>query len=141
MSVSSLVSPHPHSSVATERGTVLFVEDEDYIAELVAVILGRAGMRAIRARDGAEALRWAAENHSEISVALVDLCLPDISGDELCRKLRALRPGLPVLLTSGREMENFLPDLEAGGPTGAIAKPYRPAELLKQVRSMLPRAA
>lgn len=120
---------------------VFFVEDEDYIADLMGVIFERAGLRSARARDGAEAVRLVAENHGEIALAMVDLCLPDIGGEELCRRLRELRPGLPVLLTSGRDMETILNALASGGPTAWISKPYRPAELVKQVRAMLPQAA
>jgi DNA-binding response OmpR family regulator len=120
---------------------VFFVEDEDFIGDLMTVIFERAGLRAIRARDGGEALRLATEHSQAFALALVDLCLPDIGGDELCLRLRELRPGLPVLLTSGRDMEIFVRDLARGGPTAMIAKPYRPAELLRQVRALLPVAA
>ncbi len=140
MSVSLHVHP-PLPAVVAEAGLVLLVEDEDFIADLMVLVLSRAGVPCRRARDGAEALRMVTENGAGISLAMVDLCLPDMVGDELCRQLRALHPGLPVLLTSGRDLERFQHALEEGGPTALLAKPYRPAELLRQVRAMLPVAA
>jgi DNA-binding response OmpR family regulator len=128
-------------SATTELGRVFLVEDEDYIADLMEVIFTGAGLVVVRARDGAEALRLATETPGAIALALVDLGLPDIAGEELCRRLRMLQPGVPVLLTSGREMETLQRELESGGPTGLLPKPYRPAELLRQVRALLPAAA
>ena len=139
MSFSPNVSP-PFAAMA-ETGSVLVVEDEDYVADLMLLILSRGGVPCVRARDGAEALQLAAGNGGGISLAMVDLCLPDIVGDELCRQLRVLHPGLPVLLTSGRDLARFQGELARGGPTTLLSKPYRPAELLRQVRAMLPVAA
>lgn len=124
---------------ASEIGTVFFVEDQDYLADMIVMIFKRAGVHAVGARDGAEALRLAEKNPSGIALALVDVCLPDMTGDQLCRQLRELRPGLPVLLTSGNDMGEFMAELIEGGPTAAISKPYRPAELVKQVRALLGR--
>ena len=129
------------SARTADMGYIFFVEDEDLIADLMTAVFARAGYRAIHACNGAEAMRLAHEHHNEIALALVDVCLPDINGDELCRKLRLLSPGLPVLLTSGRDMDCFRTELEAGGPTAMLSKPYRPAELLAQVRAMWPVAA
>lgn len=134
----SLTPAVPHGA---ERTTVFVVEDEDFIADLLLMIFTRFGRRIIRARDGVEALRLAEENRAEIGLAMVDLCLPDIAGNELCHKLRVLLPGLPVLLTSGNDIGRFMTELEAGGPTGLIAKPYRPSDLIEQVQILLPVAA
>ena len=123
--------------LAPETGTVFFVEDQDYLADMIVMIFKREGVRAIGAKDGAEALRLARQNPSAISLALVDVCLPDMSGDQLCRQLRALRPRLPVLLTSGNDMGEFMAALAEGGPTASISKPYRPVDLMKQVRALL----
>jgi DNA-binding response OmpR family regulator len=72
---------------------------------------------------------------------MIDIGLPDIAGDDLGLALRELVPGLPVILTSGREAENCREKLLASGPTWFAAKPYNPAQLVEQVRALLMTAA
>lgn len=131
-----------HSPAPTHgHGTVLLIEDEDYIAQMLLVIFSRAGMPVLWASDGAEGLRLFAENRELISVAFVDCRLPDLDGGEICRRLRAAAPGLPVLLTSGREQQAAQQWLKESGPTAFVAKPYLPTELVGQVRTLMLTAA
>lgn len=122
-------------------GTVLLVEDQEFIAELLMMVFTRAGLSVVRVADGAEALRVLAEEQGKVRLAMIDIGLPDIAGDDLGLALRALVPGLPVILTSGREAENCRERLLASGPTWFAAKPYKTAQLVEQVRALLMTAA
>ena len=56
-------------------------------------------------------------------------------------RLRALHPGLPLLLTSGQKQDALFALLGADGPTGFIAKPFKPADVLREVHALLQRVA
>ena len=60
---------------------------------------------------------------------------------ELCQQLRALAPGLPLLLTSGRDQRALQAVFAAGGPCSFLAKPYMPAEVMGRVKMMLTKPA
>src|SRR5689334_10231622 len=82
--------------------TVLLVEDEASVRELVAAILTRAGFSVLKARHSAEALHFNHEYDGSIHLLLTDLCMtPHINGRQLAGLVRHTRPGIPVLYISG----------------------------------------
>jgi two-component system, cell cycle sensor histidine kinase and response regulator CckA len=120
---------------------ILLVEDEGPLAELLANLLGRIHARVLIANDGVNALARFEEHRGLVSLAFVDCNLPDIAGPELCEKMREMSPGLPLLLTSGRNQDALENRFLAGGPCGFLPKPYLPAEVLRRVTALLGRAA
>ena len=112
------------------RDTVLVVEDDARIGELVCAYLERAGYRALWARSGAEALA----ERREFALAVLDLGLPDLDGLELVPRL-----GVPVVVLTARDEER---DRIAGLETGAddyVTKPFSPRELVARVKAVLRR--
>lgn len=120
------------------RDTVLVVEDDAPVAALLGHILARIDRRVLHARDGGECLRLFEQHAAAIGLVFMDCTLPDAHGGTLCDRLRSIVPGLPVLLTSGRQQPGLLKLLAADGPTAFLSKPYLPAEVLRQVRLLLP---
>jgi DNA-binding response OmpR family regulator len=141
--IASLVAdlPAPPSEAAPLRDTILLVDDDDLVASLVARLLERGRWRVIRAIDGAGAEYAVSQHGPAIALALVDGRLPDTEGAPLCERLRAVVPGLPVLLVSGRECSSLACALAAGGPAAYLAKPFMPLDVLRQVQSLIGRAA
>ncbi len=131
-------TPRPHSP---KTGTVLLIEDEETVARLLQVWLGRSGFEVLWAPDGTTALRLLAEHGKTISLAFVDWKLPDVTGGDLCRQLRLAIPDLPLLLTSGRTRDIEPYEFEQAGPIAFLGKPYIPAQLIGQVRALLHAAA
>ena len=117
--------------------TVLLVEDEPFIAELLVKWLGRLGARILIAQNGGEGLRLLAENPGRVGVVIADLRLPDMSGNEMCARLRLLHPRLPVLLSSGRYQRDAEESLARTGPTGFIQKPYPLGDVLGKLQKLL----
>lgn len=117
------------------RDLILQVEDNDCVARLVTLLLEREGHRVLHARNGAQCGQLFAEHADEIALVLLDRRLPDTDGGTLCQRLRAVRPDLPVLFTSGRDCagERLCPD----GLTSFIAKPFLPGQLVRQVNSLI----
>ena len=117
---------------------ILVVDDDATVAEVVTTYLSRAGYPVERAADGTSALAAAGSHPPDLVV--LDLTLPDLDGLEVCRRLRARRPDLPVVILTARGDED---DRVLGLQTGAddyVTKPFSPRELVLRVQSVLRRA-
>jgi DNA-binding response OmpR family regulator len=120
-----------------ERRTVVVVEDDDSIAELLDLYLDQAGYQVARASTGAGGLALVAERRPVIAV--VDIGLPDgIDGLEVCRRLRA-DGNVPVLVLSARgEETDRIVGLELGADD-YMTKPFSPRELVARIKAILRR--
>jgi CheY-like chemotaxis protein len=119
--------------VTSER-TVLVVEDEPVLRHLAQRVLGRAGLAVLLAADGDEALRVAAAHDAPIELLFSDVVMPGMRGPALADALRAERPAMRVLLTSGYTED----DLERRDCAAVfLAKPYSPEQLLAAVAAVL----
>jgi DNA-binding response OmpR family regulator len=124
---------------ADSTSAVLLVEDDESLADLLKHLLTRMKIRVLHAATGAAAVSLFAEHHAAVALAFVDCHLPDAEGGELCQRLRAISPGVPLLLTSGRDQRALESVFVAGGPCSFLAKPYMPADVMGRVKSMLSR--
>lgn len=117
--------------------TILVVDDDEVCRVLCARVLEGAGYTVLAAREGEEALRLFHEHPREVAMALTDLVLPRIPGNEVARRLRALQPGIGVLVISGHSpaVLNFGALEEEG--LRFLEKPIRAATLLRVVREIL----
>ena len=130
-------APSDAESAIGSHGAVLLVEDEDSLAELLFHVLGRMKVPVLRASDGTQALQLFMDHRETIALAFVDCHLPDVCGADLCATLRTLAPGLPLLITSGRDQRVLESTLASGGPTGFLPKPYMPAEVVRRVKGLM----
>ena len=119
------------------RGSVLVVDDEPTIAEVVSRYLERAGYRTTIAHDGAEALARAARGRPDLVV--LDLMLPEIDGLEVMRRLRdgPAPPGVILLTAKGDESDRVIGLRQ--GADDYVVKPFSPAELVARVDAVLRR--
>jgi DNA-binding response OmpR family regulator len=121
-----------------ESPTVLVVEDDDQIAELLALYLGQAGFAVARAGDGYGGLRLAAERAPALVV--VDIGLPGgIDGLEVCRRLRS-ESDIPVLVLTARGNEDDRVTGFAYGADDYVTKPFSPRELVARVQAIVRRS-
>jgi len=130
-------APDPTSGVGSER--VLFVEDEPAVRRLGRRILERAGYEVIEARDGEEALALVTSETTPVDIVVTDVIMPNLGGGEMARRLRALRPDLPILFVSGHP-EDREGTLELEG-TDLLRKPFTADALLARLRTLLDREA
>jgi CheY-like chemotaxis protein len=119
------------------RELVLIIDDEPEIAEFASTILGEEGYKVIVARDGFEALKIFQQLHREIGLIILDFFLPVMDGDAVFEELKAINPGVDVVLSSGFAEQNKIGAMLAQGLRGFIPKPYTREKLLEQVRSTL----
>jgi DNA-binding response OmpR family regulator len=119
-----------------ERGTIVVVDDEPNIADLVDLYLARDGFRVLKAATGEGGLE-AIRTHRPRLVVL-DVGLPDIDGLEVCRRLRQTSQ-IPVIFLTARDGEvDRVLGLELGGDD-YLTKPFSPAELVARVKAVLRR--
>jgi CheY-like chemotaxis protein len=126
-------------AVAVEDGarTLLVVEDEGAVRELVRTALTRAGYRVLAARDGEEALTRAAAHAGRIDLLLTDVVMPGMNGRELALRFRQARPDARVLFMSGFASDVIAADGGLSGDSELLMKPFTPDELLSRVRAAL----
>ncbi len=117
--------------------TVLVVDDEPIVREIVVAYLKREGYRTLEAGDGDSARKLL--EREEPGLVVLDVMLPGTDGLELCRWIRA-RSGLPVILLTARgEEADRIVGLELGADD-YVTKPFSPRELTARVRTVLRRA-
>ena len=117
-------------------GTILLVEDEPSVGELVRGYLTRDGYRVLWARSGEEGL-VELERHP-VRIVLLDIGLPGMDGFEVCRAIRG-RSQVPILMLTARDEE---PDRVVGLEVGAddyLTKPFSPRELVARMKAILRR--
>ena len=119
------------------KPTILIVDDEPSISEVVSIYLERAGYQARVARDGQAALKILEEQSPDLVV--LDLMLPKVDGLEITRRLRAQGDIPIIILTARREETDRILGLEMGADD-YVVKPFSPRELVSRVKAVLRRA-
>ncbi len=117
--------------------TVLLVEDEESVRELVRVTLASRGYKVLEAENGECGLRVAQDFNEHIDILITDVVMPGIGGRELAKKLLALRPGISVLYLSGYTEDAVVAQGDAGPAMAFLQKPFTLQNLAKKVREVL----
>ncbi|MGA9039586.1 MAG: ATP-binding protein [Terriglobales bacterium] len=131
------VAPMRHSQAVGGSETVLLVEDEASVRQLVRETLEAGGYTLLEAENGEVALRVASNHHGHIDMLITDVVMPGISGQELSRQLCISDPALKVLYLSGYTEDSIVHEgaLEAG--TSFLQKPFTLQSLSRKVREVL----
>jgi len=117
--------------------TVLVVEDEDIVRELVCEVLEQQGYNVICARDGVEALEVAADFDGDIHLLVTDVIMPHMNGHELASKLAAARPDMKILYVSGYS-DTDIGDHGVLDPRHELLqKPFTPQTLARKIRDVI----
>jgi DNA-binding response OmpR family regulator len=117
--------------------TILVVDDDKEIANLISIYLQNEGFQILQAHDGHEALTLLEDN--QVSLIILDIMMPGIDGMEVCRKVRE-SSAIPILMCSAKTQDM---DKVLGLMTGAddyIIKPFNPLELVARVKSLIRRS-
>lgn len=115
--------------------TILIVDDEPTITEVVAEVLGDEGYATITARGGSDALALMAAQRPDLM--LLDLVMPEMSGIDLLARLQgdANLASIPVVMMTAGSYGNLV--LSHGGPTQLLSKPFNVDDLIATVRTMV----
>lgn len=118
------------------RDVALIIEDNENIAGLITILLGKSGLQIVWAQSGREALAQFDRHRETIALVIADCRLPDGDGREVCQQMRTHLPDLPLLLSSGSVACLNLGPLTSRRLVRLMPKPYSPAEMLAHVRSL-----
>lgn len=119
-----------------QETTILVVEDEQSISEVVTLYLRQSGYAVIAVHDGRAALQKLTETQPDL--VILDLMLPEIDGWEIARRIRAAGNTPIIMLTARREESDRILGLEMGADD-YVVKPFSPQELVSRVRAVLRR--
>jgi DNA-binding NtrC family response regulator len=115
------------------RKTILLVDDDDTVREMVHQVLRAGNYEVVEACSGAEAIQLADEHPGKIQMLLSDVVMPEVTGLELAERMERARPEMKVLLMSGYDKGLLV--LDHGWQF--IAKPFLPTALLEKIRETL----
>ena len=120
--------------------SILVVDDQPTIRKLVRAALDGKGYRLLEAADGPSALETARRERPDL--VLLDIALPQLSGTEVCRRLKEApaTAGIPVLLLTGMIQQAKQGAAQAAGAQGCIEKPFNPRTLTTQIAELLQEA-
>ncbi len=123
------------------RETILLVEDEPAVRNLIREMLSQSGYTVLEAADGPEALEICLRRREPIDLLLTDVVMPGMNGRVLARELSALRPGTAVLFMSGYAESVIALNgiLEPGAEL--LLKPFTRESLTRKIREVLDRSA
>ena len=119
------------------EGKILIVDDEYKIRKIIKAYIEKEGFEAITAEDGKEALEYYKIKNPDLII--LDLMLPELSGEEVCKKIRH-DSDIPIIMLTAKGQEN---DKIEGLDIGAddyVVKPFSPKELMARVRAIIRRS-
>ncbi|NPU84705.1 MAG: PAS domain S-box protein [Syntrophaceae bacterium] len=117
--------------------TILVVDDEDMIREVTKEMLEGLGYRVLTAGDGGEAVSLFRSERKGVDVVILDMIMPGIGGGEVYDALRALDPGVRVILSSGYSLDGQARAIMERGIRDFLQKPFRIEDLSRKIRSVL----
>ncbi|HKD63980.1 MAG TPA: CHASE4 domain-containing protein [Candidatus Acidoferrales bacterium] len=117
--------------------TILFVEDEQSVRELVRDYLGKSGYRVLQAADGVQALEVAAAHKGPIHILVTDVVMPRLSGRELVTRITGSRPAIKILYISGYTDDSIFRHGVLEGGVAFLQKPFNLKDLAQKIRQVL----
>ncbi len=137
--VETLVKEHakPKTEPIKGRGTILVIEDGETVMMVTRKILEMLGYSVLEAKTGQEAINVAKTFDDDIDLAMLDILLPDMSGDTIYPFLMEARPDLKVIVFSGYSADGPAQEILNAGAQDFIQKPFSVAELSKKLRKAL----
>ena len=126
-------APPPSAALPRASGTILLVEDDDLVRDLVRRMLEEQGYTVIEESDGSRAFALLERHAGPIAALVTDVLMPGLHGPELARRAAELRPRMPVLYLSGHAN----PALGACGDAHFLAKPFKAEALTAKLRVIL----
>ncbi|MFZ5867509.1 MAG: PAS domain-containing hybrid sensor histidine kinase/response regulator [Thermodesulfobacteriota bacterium] len=123
--------------VTLHKGTILLVDDEASLREMLSEMLQEMGMAVIAAADGSEGVEIYRRRWQEIDLVILDMIMPRMNGKEAFIEMRRINPSVKVLLSTGYGAETALTEALAEGIAGFVPKPYTVDELSQAIAAAL----
>jgi two-component system cell cycle sensor histidine kinase/response regulator CckA len=120
-----------------QPATILVIEDNAPQLQMIDQVLRTAGYRILLASNGGEAAKHWDREAVSIDLVLADIAMPGLSGPELVREFRSIRPDLKAMIISGTDDPAALESIKTSGASVFLAKPFNHRDLLRDVAGAL----
>ncbi len=117
--------------------TLLIVDDEEMLVELLRRLVTRHGYTALSAQGAKEALDLFDKRHDEIDLVITDLIMPEMDGKKLAEELLRRDPSVRILISTGYTDPGDIAYLLNAGARDVVMKPYQADQLFEKIRSAL----
>jgi len=117
-----------------EKKAVLFVDDDEMVLEVGSLMLQKLGYSVLTASEGQEAIEIFKKN--KVAIAILDMRMPGMNGDEICQQLKKIKPKAKILLASGYVGVYSEKDLISIGFDGFIRKPFNLKQLSEKIEAI-----
>ena len=135
--VKKKVVSRPDLQLPKGDATILVIEDEEDVMMLIRQVLERLGYRVLQAETGKKAIKLAKTFDGQIDLAILNIKLPDMTGDKVYPLIMAARPDLKVIVCSGYAREGPPQDILDAGAEGFIQKPFSIAPFAEKLKEVL----
>jgi CheY-like chemotaxis protein len=116
-------------------GSVLIIDDEEIVRSTAANAIRRIGYAAVAASNGAEGIEVFRTLRDRIAVVLLDMTMPGLSGEETLEGLRTIRPGVPIVVSTGYSEAEAQRRFALYKVSGFLYKPYTLKTIAEKVRA------
>ncbi len=137
---SDLIRSNPTALSHAFKKSILVVDDEPMALGLAKQVLSEANFQVTTACSGFECIELCRERPKYFDLVVLDLTMPDMSGEETFARLRATYPNLSIVISTGFIAQEKLSQMLASGLTGFIRKPLPPDEYVGHIRAILEKA-
>ncbi len=134
---SGAARPGAHQEMPRGTEVILLVDDEPLVLEMAQCALQQLGYEVVPCGSADEALRRFEERGRRVDLLVTDVVMPRLNGRELAARIGTLRPGLPILFTSGYGENTIARHGVLDPGVNFLPKPYRPFELATRIRALL----
>ena len=122
--------------IPTREVHVLLVDDDTNVRKLIELLLREEGYKLTVCKNGREALQLFEARHAELTLGIVDMIMPGLSGLELIKAIRQVDPKFPVIIISGYSDREVTPEIAATAPTLFLQKPFQIDQLTKAISKL-----
>lgn len=128
---------HADQELWRGEGTILLIDDEQMIRLISGKMIEYMGFSVLTAAGGAEGLELFRAHRDDIVLVIVDLGMPEMTGEEVCTALREIDPDVRLVISTGNDTDADSRALQPLGANGFIRKPYEMKELNAGLRRLL----
>jgi PAS domain S-box-containing protein len=118
-------------------GTILVVDDEPLVLSIASSTLERAGYTVLLADNGLAAEQLMRECDKDIEAVILDVTMPGMSGEETLKRLKSIRPEVPVVVSTGHSETEMFARFAGAAPAAFLQKPYTAAQLAQTIKTAL----
>ncbi len=131
------VKPESRRKLVKGTGTILIIDDEEAIRDVTRKMLERMGYTVLEAKTGQEAINLVKTFDGDIDIAMLDILMPDMNGNEIYPYIKEARPDLKVLIFSGYSIDGPAREILNAGAEDFIQKPFMMADLSEKLKKIL----